>query len=407
MNLPDLQVPDFASREAKHAFLGEMFAGERKFLTDGGMGIDFTNEIFVTKMLRLKYIGVLSGACPGYRVMKNDLSGMTMEERRKLLMQASINELKRQIEYVRERCKYGILGLNVMNLLGNYSAMVDVAGESGEVDILFPGAGIPTDLPRTMQRFRHMHYMPIIFSPVIARQMEKSTKETEGGIPPDGYYVEDPSEAGGHLAGKTVEKANDKKQNNPFKVREELRERFPGRPAILAGGIGYLDQIMKAFEMGYQGVSAGTRLLITDESGLPNSIAADVYLNENYPVVTDMCSPTGFPSRRIIVPEEEKSREEAIASIKSAMRECVNCIGIDQCKLFTEREWEEKILHYCIIRDLAKTRFGERGGIYFTGRQIADFRRNDRDLYYVDGKPRIPKLAQAIEYMLTHNSMSA
>src|SRR3989338_2529333 len=402
MKIDDLKAPDFDSAEGKHAFLGEVFEGKRDFpLMNGGMGVDFSSKEFVSEMLRLRYIGVLSGAWPGYKAILQDLSCLSVRERSQLLMAESSKELSKMIEYVRSKCRHGILGINCMYLLDNFNEKMRVAGTSGEVDLFFAGAGIPHGATETMAKYSDMGFVPIVSPSRVVRIMEKAAGK-EGRRRPDAYYVELPHLAGGHLGATNLEDAVNADMFKPDVLRREIRELVPNTPVILAGGIAYRDQIAKAFADGYQGVAMGTRLLLTRESGLEDDIITNVYLNQRYRCETGMKSPAGFPSRYLVVPEELLESRERGESVRNAMRECVDCIGKDKCKLFTEQCAPEEKLHYCIIRELAKTRLGIRGGLYFTGSVVEQIRSDD--LYSGDGRPYVPSLEEAIVYSLTHDS---
>ncbi|MFA6259566.1 MAG: nitronate monooxygenase [Candidatus Peribacteraceae bacterium] len=398
-------MPSLNSSAEKQEYLDALFTGEERFpLLNGGMGIDFTDETFVAEMARQRRIGVFAFSAPGYRVLENDLSHMTPQQRVQTLRASNQCAIAQKTQHVRDQHEHAIVGANVMKILEDYPATIEDIIASKRIDILFVGAGLPRDLLKRMAQddAKHMRYVPIISSAGIAELFEKLADRGKGKRP-DAYYVELPQFAGGHLGVLKGQDPNDTDTFDPVRIREELQGIAPGRPVILAGGIAYRDQVQAAFDEGYQGAAMGTRLLLTQESGLSDGISRDMYLDPSRDVCVDAHSPTGYMARRLDVACTERTAE----SVRQAIRNCVSCVKARDCEFCknasaTNGELQQpEDPHYCIARDLTSTRLGI-AKICFTGSQIVTIRHDP--LYESDGERYVPTLAEALEYALNHDA---
>ena len=120
MVLPPLKIGDLVSRVP---------------IVQGGMGVGISLSGMASAVANEGGIGVISAAIPG--IHEPDIA--TDSDK------ANIRVLKREIRNAR-RMTDGILGVNIMVALTNYSAMVRTAIEEG-IQIIFSGAGLPLDLP--------------------------------------------------------------------------------------------------------------------------------------------------------------------------------------------------------------------------------------------------------------------
>ena len=403
-SLDDLRVPDFKSKKEKDEFLEAMYSGEVPIpIVFKAMGVDFTDPEYVAEAIRLRCIGALSSAAPGYEVTADDMRHLSVKERRDIFLDSNDRAAEQQVKQVRERHPLGILAGNSMKKLTGYNHSVDVYGKSGGVDMLCAGAGIlnEEDLSQ-IDQYPEMEAVPIVSYPVAAKAVLRSAKRINSRIRM--ICVELPQAAGGHVGARNAEEANDTKRFDPVAIREAIRKRNPKIPVILAGAIAYRNQIEDALAMGYQGVGIGTRGLMTQESKLSNELIMKYYLDHHYKVVTNDSSPTGYPGRYIEAPSHSSgSPAEWAEYVQYAVHNCVSCIKPGDCEFLKEAAHPENVKHFCIGHDLPMTRFGEEGGVLFTGterdRIMHDpiFRDAGRNL-------RVPSMEETLEYMLTHDA---
>ncbi|MEE9523567.1 MAG: nitronate monooxygenase [Thermodesulfovibrionales bacterium] len=389
----NLLAPIFASIEEKNDYLEAIFSSRILFpIMNGGMGIDFSNEDLASAVINAGGIGVLAGSLIGYNeIYKEKFEKMKMEERRQIRDKADEEALKRKIKKVRENSPFGILGVNLMRAVDNYDLLVKVTGESKAVDILLVGAGLPMDLPNTMLKYPHMRYAPIVSSARAAQIILKRARLRKGRKP-DAWYLELPQFAGGHLGASNAEEANDQSKFKPSDIYDGIRALDPEIPIILAGGIIYKKDIEAALEQGFNGVSSGTRILLTQESGMSDEILKEFYLNPDYQIVTKMTSPASLPSRYI----DNGFLEEAAKVAEETRKRCISCIVTKNCAFFNRKT------PYCIAHWLTKARRGDKDGLLFSGSGL-DEMRNDK-IYSRNGETYIPTVREAIDFLLNNNS---
>jgi len=387
MQREEISVPALGSRDERRQYLDDICSRRRVFpWMNGGMGVDFSNETLAAAVMEEGGIGTLAASAVGFNAAREEiLAERGFEARVAKYHAANKRRITEEIAAVRARVPNGVLATNLMAAMSDFEPMVDAIGSSGDVDLLMVGAGLPRGLARQMEQFPHMRYAPIISSDRAAKIMQRSAEGTSR--PPDAFYVELPQYAGGHLGAKDAEDALDAAKFDAAKLHDEIRTVAPDTPLILAGGIAYGEDIERAYAIGYDGVSLGTRLLLTQESGLPDEIIIQYYLDHRYRIVTAMTSPAGLPSRYV---EGPVNVEDFMASVR---RDCVSCIGHQRCK-FNKPGGEET--SYCIARRLPMTRRGEHGGVLFTGSRLEEMR--DDPLYRdAEGNLKVPTVQRAVE----------
>ena len=375
MQRSEITVPEFHSVTARSSYLHDIFTRRRPFpWMNGGMGVDFSNETLVAAVMKQGGCGTLAASAVGVNLRRSEILAEHNFQRRMAIYHAANREkITQEIDEVRTHVQRGLLFANEMAAMSDFQATLDTLGTSGKVDMVLVGAGLPRGLPRQMERYPHMRYAPIVSSGRAVNIMMKAAVGTSR--PPDAFYVELPQYAGGHLGAKNVEDALDLEKFDARKLHNEIRSAIPATtPLILAGGIAYKEDIDRAYDIGYDGISLGTRLLLTQESGLPNEIMCKYYLDHHYPIVTTMTSPAGLPSRHIEGPVDP------LDGTTEVRRQCVGCIGADRCG-FNKSDGLEN--SYCIARRLPRMRRGEEMGVLFTGSRLAEMR-NDR-LYRRNG----------------------
>jgi nitronate monooxygenase len=101
----------------------------------------------------------------------------------------------------------GVLAVNCMVALTDYDREVRAAAEGG-ANVIISGAGLPLRLPEYTKEFPDVALVPIVSSAkaasLIARRWER-----QYGRSPDGFVVEAPATAGGHLGATTMEQVYD------------------------------------------------------------------------------------------------------------------------------------------------------------------------------------------------------
>ena len=398
-----ISVPSFDSPAHKADFLAEAYANKVPMpWMNGGMGVDFSNDSLVKAVMKERGIGTLAGSAIGaqdyYRDRPAEPGGF--DERVERYHAANETAMTRSIESVRDEQPDGILAVNIMAAMSDFRRMVDTVGKSEQVDLICVGAGLPRELAKQMEQYPHMHYAPIVSSARAAKAMLKAG--IRGGRLPAAFYVELPQFAGGHLGAKDAADALDTEKFAPEKLLDEIRAVFkedgirealeqagrPDIPLILAGGIAYGEDISHAYSRGYDGVSLGTRLLLTEESGMPDSTISDFYLNGGIQTETGMASPAGLPSRYLKV---SPVTDETATSIR---QQCISCIGSSHCQ-FQKPGGERD--HYCIAKRLTAAGRGEPGSMLFTG-SCRDQILSD-PLYNQGGTIHIPNVRETMGFV--------
>lgn len=407
------RMPHFETEQEKRDYLVQLFeAGADWPLVAGGMGIDFSNPPeYVTALIEAGVIPTMTGSAVSlgdqevYEKMfgKNPMVGVA--ERTQFFREKNIEVLQSRIADAREKNPHGVIAMNLMAAVGDYDAMLKTVGNAGEkdangnvvggIDILCVGAGMPKDLGIKMNEYPHMKYMPIVSSPLAAREMIRYAKAS-GGKLPHGFYVENPDKAGGHLGAKNIERIK-KRPFNASAVIEGIQALIKTEygddakiPVLLAGGMESKTDVDAAKELGYAGGVIGTKALVTKESGVPNPILEDEYFDPLKKIVTTMKSPAGLPSRGV-----ENLGEIVQQTIEEIRAKCIACIGgVKNCK-HLQSEGKES---YCIAEELGGVRHGL-PGTHFTG-TILEKMRNDPQYKNPDGTSKIPEIMGMIDLIL-------
>ncbi len=385
----------------------------------GGMGIDFVNkpeyiaEITHAGLLPTMSAVILALGNPEYREkLFGPREQRIIRNRTRFARQKNIEVLLDRIKKMRELNPYGIVAINLMHAVGDYKEMVEAIGNAGEknekgevigngIDILVVGAGMPRDLGTDMLRFPHMKYIPIVSSAKAAKFMLLFAKKNKGRLP-DGFYIEHPDTAGGHLGKRNVEDSGFDPVQTITELRQIIKD-FYGEnvhvPVIYGGGVSYREDIDRALEWGYDSVNIGTRALLTKESGMPDDIILTYYLNADK-VETNLKSPAGLPSNAIPNPEMS-----AMDRAKDIVKDCISCIKtcqyLDAAKEALKAGKEKVITEsYCIADKLSMTRHGLKGGLLFSGKGLEIIK---NDILYRNqktGEAVIPHIRQMIEFIL-------
>lgn len=273
MNMPSLKLGELSCRVP---------------IVQGGMGVGVSLSGLASAVAEQGGVGVL--ACVG----------MGMITRRGVSPQAQIETLTDEIRKTRSMTK-GVLGVNIMCALSNFSDLVETSVRE-KVDVIFSGAGLPMDLPGFLKSGAKTKLVPIVSSgraaSLICRRWLKSFNYL-----PDGFVLEGP-EAGGHLGFK-----KDQIGSPDFNLKKLLVdlvaaikpfEEAAGRkiPIIAAGGVFDGSDIYELMHLGASGVQMGTRFVATDECDADFKFK-QAYVDARKEDLEIITSPVGLPGRVI------------------------------------------------------------------------------------------------------------
>lgn len=259
-------------------------------IIQGGMGVGISLSSLASSVANEGGIGVISTAAIG--LYEPDFSTNFLE--------ANIRALKKEIRKARELTK-GILGVNIMTALSNFSDMVRTAVEEG-VDIIISGAGLPLNLPQLLDGERKTKLIHIVSSSRAAGIISKRWLEKYNYLP-DAIIVEGPM-AGGHLGFKEEDINNNEYSLEKLvpEVVSDVRLFEEGCnkpiPVIAAGGIYTGEDICKFMKLGASGVQMATRFITTYECDASLEFKNE-YINSEREDIIIIDSPVGMPGRAI------------------------------------------------------------------------------------------------------------
>lgn len=259
-------------------------------IIQGGMGIGISLSGLASAVANQGGIGVISAA--GIGMLEPDFYTNYLE--------ANIRALKKEIQKARELTK-GILGVNIMVALSNFSDLVKTAIDEG-IDIIFSGAGLPLNLPKFLKETKNTKLVPIVSSGRAASIIAKRWLE-KYNYAPDAVVVEGPM-AGGHL-GFSPEQITNPEYTLEKLIPEVIKEMEPfeekaGKPipVIAAGGIYTGEDIYKFIQLGASGVQMATRFVTTEECDASIDFKKS-YIDCKEEDISIIKSPVGMPGRAI------------------------------------------------------------------------------------------------------------
>lgn len=314
-------------------------------IVQGGMGIGISLSNLASAVANMGGIGIISTVGVG-------LTGTNRNVNYRL---GNIEGVRNEIRKARSLSS-GILGVNIMSVLTDFSDMVKTSIEEG-IDIIFSGAGLPLDLPKYLGEGVKTKLVPIISSARAASIIWKKWSQNYDYIP-DAFVVEGP-EAGGHLGFK-VDELESESKSLPILVKEVrevaddiYRTHNKKVPVIAAGGIYTGTDIYNIIEQGATAVQIGTRFIATEECDASQEFK-DAIINANESDIEIIKSPVGMPGRAI----HNNFLEEATAGLRRPSNCSYNCI----------RSCNPKTTLYCIANALAAAYNGTLAdGFAFTG----------------------------------------
>ncbi len=277
-------------------------------IIQGGMGVGISMSKLASAVANEGGIGVISSACVG--MFEPDLN--------KNYLEANTRALKSEIRKAREITK-GILGVNIMVALTNFTDMVKTSIEEG-IDIIFVGAGLPLNLPQYMHTSATTKLVPIVSSgraaTLIARRWIKRFN-----YKPDAFVVEGPK-AGGHLGFKP-EQINDEQFSldklliQVLEAVKPIEEKINKKIPVIAGGGVYTgEDIYKLLELGASGVQMATRFVTTVECDASDTFK-NTYIQSKKEDIEIIKSPVGMPGRAI--------RNQFLKDVEDGKKKPFNC----------------------------------------------------------------------------------
>lgn len=296
-------------------------------IIQGGMGVGVSLNGLASAVANEGGIGVISVA--GLGLLYPKYKGNYLEK--------CIYGLREEIRKAREKT-YGIIGVNIMVALSNFSDMVRIAIEE-KVDVIFAGAGLPLDLPSYLTEDSKTMLVPIVSSSRAAKLLCDKWK-TNYQYLPDAIVVEGPK-AGGHLGFKRdqIEDDNYSLEHLIPAVVDVAKSYADEKaiPVIAAGGISTGKDIARFMELGASAVQMGSIFVPTEECDASLEFKK-VYINSEEKDVRIIQSPVGMPGRAF-----DGNFIRSVAEGKEVPRSCpFHCI----------KTCDYKKSPYCIIKAL-------------------------------------------------------
>ncbi|MFW5823150.1 MAG: NAD(P)H-dependent flavin oxidoreductase [Tangfeifania sp.] len=256
----------------------------------GGMGIGISLSGLASAVANNGGVGVISTVGIGF-IDKDKIGN---------LRNRHIDAIRQEIRKAREKTQ-GVLGVNIMSVITNFSDMVKTSIEEG-IDIIFSGAGLPLDLPKYLKEGIKTKLAPIVSSARAASLICTKWKQNFNYLP-DALVVEGPK-AGGHLGFKPNEIESEKNTlenlvSDVLKVAREMKEKYnKDIPVIAAGGIYSGSDMFKIMKKGAAAVQLGTRFVATDECDASVEFK-NAFIQAGDNDIEIIKSPVGMPGRSI------------------------------------------------------------------------------------------------------------
>ena len=259
-------------------------------IIQGGMGIGISLSKLASAVANMGGVGIISSVGIGLLGKPNNLG----------YKKNNIDAIREEIRKARELTS-GVLGVNIMSVLTNFSDMVKTSIEEG-IDIIFSGAGLPLDLPKYLGVGMKTKLVPIVSSGRAASIIAQKWQQNYNYLP-DAFVVEGPK-AGGHLGFKAdaLQEVGNKLENlvdEVVKVAKEIKDKFNKEvPVIAAGGIFTGKDIRQIMKRGAGAVQLGTRFIATEECDASDEFKQAVVAarEEDIQIIK---SPVGMPGRSI------------------------------------------------------------------------------------------------------------
>lgn len=277
-------------------------------IIQGGMGVGISLSGLASAVANEGGVGVISAAG----------LGLIYKDRAKSVAEAAMEGLKEELRKAREMTS-GVIGVNIMVAMSNFSDMVRTAIHEG-ADIIFSGAGLPLNLPSYLTEGAKTKLAPIVSSARAAKVLcEKWWSEYR--YAPDAIVVEGPK-AGGHLGYKADQIfAEEYSLERVVPEVVEVVNSFAAEhdrdiPVIAAGGIYTGGDIYNFMELGASGVQMGTRFVTTEECDADIRFK-QAYIDAKESDIEIIQSPVGMPGRAV--------RSSFLDSVKEGLKRPKQC----------------------------------------------------------------------------------
>jgi len=281
-------------------------------IIQGGMGVGVSLSGLASAVTNAGGIGIISTAQIGFREPGFEKNALA----------CNLKALKNEIQLAKEKCKNGILGVNVMVATTGYADTIKTAIESG-IDIIISGAGLPTMLPKLVKDSK-VKIAPIVSSLKACKVILKLWDKHDN-ITADMIIIEGPK-AGGHLgfSADNLDTEIENFDNTILSIIDEVKkyeEKYSKSiPVIVAGGVFDGADIAKYLKLGANGVQMATRFVATEECDASRAYK-EAYVNATKEDITIVKSPVGMPGRALLNPFVKRTKEEKIK-----VTQCYNCL---------------------------------------------------------------------------------
>lgn len=314
-------------------------------IIQGGMGIGISLSGLASAVANMGGVGVISTVGIGL-IHNNPNTNYKIN---------NIDAIRSEIRKARQ-LSLGVIGVNIMSVITNFSDMVRTTIEEG-IDIIFSGAGLPLDLPKYLEEGIKTKLVPIISSSRAASILCKKWMQNFNYLP-DALVVEGPK-AGGHLGFKSDELQDESNTlenlvSDVLEVTAEMKEKHnKDIPVIAAGGIYTGDDMFQIMKKGAAAVQLGTRFIATEECDASIEFK-NAIIHAREEDIKIIKSPVGMPGRTIfnqfLLEAFEGKRKPGVCKH--------NCI----------KSCDHKTTSYCICEALLEAYRGNlTDGFAFTG----------------------------------------
>ncbi len=320
-------------------------------IIQGGMGVGISLSGLASAVANMGGVGVISTV--GIGLIHNNMAAG--------FRQRSIEALSTEIRKARSLTK-GILGVNIMSVITNFSDMVKTSIDEG-IDLIFSGAGLPLDLPKYLEGSGNKTKLVPIVSSARAANIISNKWMQHYNYLPDAIVVEGPK-AGGHLGFKPEDIFSDNHTlevlvSEVLNVTKELKEKY-GKdiPVIAAGGIYTGADIYEFIEnKGVAAVQIGTRFIATKECDASDEFK-NAIVSGGEDDIRIIKSPVGMPGRALT----NRFLEEALEGKRKPPKCIYHCI----------KSCDPETTPFCIANALlAACRGNMSEGFAFTGSNVA------------------------------------
>jgi nitronate monooxygenase len=273
-------------------------------IVQGGMGIGVSAHRLAGNVAALGAMGTIAAADLRHHhpdLLERTASLPVAPESKATIDRANIEALSREIRAAREiACGNGLLAVNVMRAVSEYSALVRTALECG-IDAVVVGAGLPLDLPDLAKDHPSVSLIPILSD---ARGIQLIVKKWERkGRLPSAIVIEHPRHAGGHLGATQLSDVNDPRFDFEHVLPTALAFlRSAGVeaevPLIAAGGVRSFADIKRLQSLGAAAVQLGTPFAVTEECDAHinfKRVLADASAQD----IVEFVSVAGLPARAV------------------------------------------------------------------------------------------------------------